>query len=62
MFFAIPVALLIWQRLHYGYIKMDLYPIILYIVMILYRIFIIAIRHATTPPRVYREMFTTVLS
>lgn len=58
MLFAIPVALLIWQRIHYGRIKMDLYPLILYIIMTLYRIFIISIRHATTPPRVYREMFT----
>jgi hypothetical protein len=37
---------------------MDLYPILLYVVMICYRIFIISIRHATTSPRVYRELFT----
>jgi len=41
---------------------MDIYPVILYIVMILYRIFIISIRHATTPPRVYREMFTAKIN
>jgi hypothetical protein len=58
----IPVGLLIYQRIKYGYIKMDLYPIILFAVMICFRIFIISIRHATTPPRVYRDMFTAPLT
>ena len=60
--FVIPVGLLIYQRLKYGYIKMDLYPIILFAVMICFRILIITIRHATAPPRVYRDMFTTPLT
>jgi hypothetical protein len=41
---------------------MDLYPLILYVVLTFYRIFIISIRHASTPPRIYREMFTTPIS
>jgi hypothetical protein len=60
--FVIPVCLLIYQRLEYGYIKMDLYPIILLTLMGFLRIFIISIRHATTPPRVYRGMFTAAIT
>jgi hypothetical protein len=53
---------LIYQQVRFGLIKMDLYPIILYFVMICYRIFIISIRHATTPPRVYRDLFISPIS
>jgi hypothetical protein len=60
--FLIPVSLLIYQKVRLGFIKMDLYPIILYAVMICYRIFIVSIRHATTPPRVYRDLFIIPIS
>ena len=60
--FIIPLGLLIYQKVKFGFIKMDLYPIILYTVMICYRIFIISIRHATTPPRLYRDLFISPIS
>ena len=41
-----------------GYIKYDIYPLVFVIGLTLFRIFIVSIRHASTPPRIYRHLYT----
>ena len=37
--------------------QINIYPLVFYLVMILFRINIISTRHGTTPPRIYRDYY-----
>jgi len=55
---VMPVFLIVLQYKQHGYVLYDYYPLGFFLVQVLFRIFIISIRHGTTPPRVYRDMYT----
>ena len=55
--FVIPAIILVYEKIALGAIKQDIYPMILLILHIVLRAIVIAIRHATTPPRLYREYY-----
>jgi hypothetical protein len=50
---VVPIALVITNP----DVKFDYYPLGLYIITVVYRAFIISIRHGTTPPRIYADMY-----
>lgn len=54
----IPIAMVAYSKLKYDTVKFSLYPLCLMLGMTLFRILIISIRHSTTPPRIYRDMYT----
>lgn len=53
----IPATILVYEKVALGGIKQEIYPMILLVLHIMLRAAVISIRHATTPPRLYREYY-----
>ena len=60
--YIVPVAILCYEKKRYSNIQQDLYPMCFYIINIFFRIYIVSMRHGTTPPRIYRELYEGPLS
>jgi hypothetical protein len=55
--FVIPASILVYEKVVLKAIKQEIYPMILLVLHIVLRTIVISIRHATTPPRLYREYY-----
>ena len=55
--YIIPVIILIYERVTFGHIKQNLYPLLLYVIQALFRIYTVSVRHGTTPPRIYVDLY-----
>jgi hypothetical protein len=62
LFLIIPAGMLLEQQIKSGSIRLTTFPLIIYICNITFRVFIVATRHGTTPPRVYRAMYETPIT
>jgi hypothetical protein len=62
MMVVIPVGMVVYSKLKYDMVKFSLFPLSLTLGLTLFRIFIISIRHSTTPPRIYRDMYTQAIT
>ena len=58
MCIVIPIGMVIYSKIRYDEVRFSYFPLALMIGMATFRCFIIAIRHSTTPPRIYRDMYT----
>ena len=59
---VVPIGMVIYSKIRYDTVKFECYTLGLMLGMVTFRVFIIAIRHGTTPPRVYRDMYTGPIS